>query len=72
MMAAMVFATNAKPYCYTGFWQPVLSGRHFKYLDFLAEQALPGPSSVVTCVIQPHGPAGPTTFLTLEKQTALS
>ena len=26
-------------------------------MDFLAAQALPGPGSVTTCVIQPHGSA---------------
>ena len=66
-IAAMVYAVNAKTGCFTGFWQNAPLGRRFKYLDFLAEQALPGRSSIICCIIQPHGPAGATTFLTLEK-----
>ena len=66
-IAAMVYAVNAKPGCYTGFWHLIHPKHRFKYMDFLAEQALPGPNSVVHCILQPHGPAGATTFLTLEK-----
>ena len=68
----MVFAVNAKPACYTGFWQLIQPGRRFKYVDFLAEQALPGPGSIITCILQPQGSTGAVEFLTIEKKTALS
>ena len=41
-------------------------------MDFLAAQALPGPRSVVTCILQPYGPGGPTQYIVLEKETPLS
>ena len=71
-IAAMIYAKNLKTGCYTGFWQVSPPSRNFNYLDFIAAQALPGPGSIINCIIQPHGPGGPTRFLTLEKQTSLS
>ena len=44
----------------------------FDYLDFLAAHALPGPNSVINCILQPHGSAGPTQYLILKKDTAIS
>ena len=36
-IVAMVYAINAKPSCYNGFWQLAQPGRRFKYVDFIAE-----------------------------------
>ena len=41
-------------------------------MNFLAAQALPGPASILTCILQPYGPGGPTQYLVLEKETPLS
>ena len=41
-------------------------------VDFLASQELPGPDSIVNCVIQRYGPVGPTEFKTVVKRTPLS
>ena len=71
-LAALVWAKNSKKKCYTGTYQVDCPDRYFKHKDFLAAQAHPGPGSVTTCVLQPHGAVGRTTFLTLEKLTALS
>ena len=68
----MVYAANAKTGCYTGFWKVAQPGRSFKYQDFLAAKSLAGPQSIVNCVIQTHGAAGPTRFVVVEKETALS
>ena len=64
-MAAMVYAANSKPSCYTGFYKTINPRGHFKYADFLVAQGLAGPNSVITCVLQPYGPSGPTEFKTL-------
>ena len=69
---AIVYASNAKSSCYTGFTQIRPPRKNFNYLNFLAAQALPGPRSVTTCILQPQGPLGETRYLVLEKQTALS
>ena len=61
-VAAMIYASNTKAGCYTGFWQVKNPSAYFKYHEFLAAQALPGPNSRVTCVFQHHGPTGPTRF----------
>ena len=34
-LAAMIYASNSKPNCYTGFSQVTTQGRLFKYIDFL-------------------------------------
>ena len=68
----MVYALNSKPGCFTGFCQVKTPGRIFDILDFLAAQALPGPNSFVTCVVQHYGLSGPVQFLVMEKKTALA
>ena len=35
-------------------------------------QALPGPESIITCIIQPHGPSGANRYVTVKKQSKLS
>jgi len=70
--AAMVYARNQKPGCFTGFVQTGPADREFNYLDFITKQALPGPGSNVHCIIQHHGSSGPTSFITLEKTTPLA
>ena len=71
-LAALIFAQNSKPSCFTGFFQPGQMRSHFNYLDFITTQALPGPGSLIHCIIQHYGPTGPTKFLTMEKMTALA
>ena len=68
----MVYAVNEKSSCYTGFTQVKTQGKGFDYKDFLASQALPGPNSIITCIIQPYGIRGPTQYMVLEKKTPLS
>ena len=68
----MVYALNSKPGCFTGFCQVKTPGRIFDILDFLAAQALPGPNSFVTCVVQHYGLSGPVQFFVMEKKTALA
>ena len=63
----MIYAVNDKTSCYTGFWHLKIPGKTFKYMDFLAAQAMPGPGSIITVIDQSHGPNGPTTYMTLEK-----
>ena len=71
-IGGMFFSANEKHSCYTAFFQNSPQKYYFKYHDFLRAHALPGAASYVTCIIQFHGPDGPTKFLTLEKSTALS
>jgi len=71
-IAALIYAQNSKPSCFTGFFQLGQARSHFRYLDFITDQALPGPGSLIHCVIQHYGPTGPTKFLTMEKKTALA
>ena len=71
-MAAMVYAANSKPGCYTGFFQPKPATMSFKFMDFLAAQQLPGAGSFVAIIKQPHGSSGPTNWKVLEKTTAVS
>ena len=71
-IAALIFAANSKPGCFTGFYKVAQPGRVFKYQDFLAAAALPGPQSIINCVIQQYGSAGPAKFVVVEKETALS
>ena len=33
---------------------------------------MPGPDSIINCIVQSNGPGGPTRFLTVQKQSALS
>ena len=71
-IAAMIYASNSKPGCYTGFWQTKAKASRFQYLNFLAAYQLPGPASRITCIFQEQGTAKNTRFLTLEKQNPLS
>ena len=71
-MMALIYGTNSKAGCYTGFTQIRAPDRKSNYLDFLAAQALSGPDSIITCILQPHGPVGATKYIVLEKKTALS
>ena len=71
-MAVLLYAANSKTSCYTGFWKGTSRQHHLNFLEFLAVHALPGPDSIINCVIQQYGPAGPTTFMTVKKTTALS
>ena len=66
-MMAIVYAANSKPSCFTGFIQHKTGGRNYHYTDFVAARALPGPDSVVTCVVQSHGPVGRTEYRVLQK-----
>ena len=50
-IVAMIFAANSKSGCYTGFYKVAQLGRAFKYHDFLSAVALPGPQSIINCVI---------------------
>ena len=70
--AALVYASNQKPGCFTGLFQPGPAKQHFNFLEFIKTQALPGPGSFVNCVVQNYGPHGPTSFYTIEKSTPLS
>ena len=71
-LVGLIYAVNSKPKCFTGFFQKAPLAGHFKWVDFLASQALPGPDSIVNCVIQRYGPVGPTEFKTVVKRTPLS
>ena len=71
-LVAIVYAVNSKTSCYTGFCQVTTPSNRFDYLDFLAAQALPGPGSFITCVLQHQGTSGPTQYLVLEKKTAIA
>ena len=71
-MVAMVYASNSKPGCFTGFTKVLNPAQKFDYLSFLAAHALPGPNSFITCILQRHGSAGPAQYLKLEKKTAIS
>ncbi len=70
--AAMIYARNQKPGCFTGFFQTGPARQSFNWLNFIKVQALPGPNSIVHCVIQHHGPSGPTSFYTMVKQATLA
>ena len=71
-MVAMIYAINAKPGCYTGFCQTRTPTHKFDYMDFISMQALPGPGSIVTCILQPYSKSGPTHYMTIEKSSSLS
>ena len=66
-IATLVYASNSRSSCYTGQYKMTLADRPFKFEEFLMSQALPGPGSIITCMIQRWGPLGPTKFITLEK-----
>lgn len=68
-VAAMIYASNEKNQCYTGFIQKLPLHSTFDYMSFLAAQALPGTGSVITCIFQPFGPMGSTRCLVFNKQT---
>ena len=71
-VVAMVYAANSKPGCYTGHWQVAAPRQAFNYVNFLKMQALPGPESIINCIVQPHGPSGVTRFVTVKKLSKLS
>ena len=64
-LMALVYASNSKPGCFTGFTQVRSKGINFNYFEFLAAKALPGPDSITTCILKPHGPVGETRYLVL-------
>ena len=68
----MIYAANEKSQCFTGHYPISPADRHFKYLDFLKSQALPGPGSYITVIVQQYGETGPTRFLTFEKSSSLA
>ena len=71
-MVAMIYATNSKASCFTGFNQIIDPKKVFRYDFFLAAHALPGPQSFITCIFQQHGAENHTRFLTIEKKSAFS
>ena len=64
-LAALVYASNSKASCFSANRQVVNPRSPFKHVDFLAAQALPGPESMITCIIQRWGDRGVTRILTL-------
>ena len=70
--AAMIYASNQKPGCFTGFVKPGPASQRFDFLNFIKSQALPGPGSLVHCILQHYGPTGPTSFYTMAKRAPLS
>ena len=66
-VAALFFAKNIKAGSYTGFYKNIPKGSLFDHRGFIAAHALPGPESVVQCVLQRHGPASSTVKQTLRK-----
>lgn len=70
--AALIYASNQKSGCFTGFFQPGPARQSFDFLSFLKIHALPGPASITHCLLQHHGPTGPTSFFTIVKEAPLA
>ena len=70
--AALIYASNQKSGCFTGFFQPGPARQSFDFLSFLKIYALPGPASIIHCILQNHGPTGPTSFYTIVKEGPLA
>ena len=66
-LVAMIYASNAKPGCFTGFLQVRTPGVYFDIMPFVAAHAVSGPNSFVTCILEPHGNVGFTNYMVLEK-----
>ena len=54
-VAALIYARNSKTGSYTGFYQDIPKNSLFDHRGFLAAHALPGPKSIVHCVLQHEG-----------------
>ena len=70
--AALIYAANDKPSCFTGFFQHIPKSGRFDHLDFIAAHALPGPDSKINCIVQKDGPDGEEVRFSLKKSTPLS
>ena len=68
----MIYASNQRPGSYTGFYKPISKPNTFDRHRFLTQYALPGPGSVVHCIIQKDGPTASTIKQTLKKDQAVS
>ena len=54
----MIYAKNAKPGTYCGSFHDIDPKQTFSVEDFLKKHSLPGPDSIVNCVLMPQGPFG--------------
>ena len=52
---AMMYSRNPKKGNYTGFFYDIPVTKSFNYENFLLKHALPGPKSVIHCILEPKG-----------------
>ena len=58
-LCALVYAKNGRRGCCTGFFKNIPKTGPFNHKTFLLANALPGPDSVITCVIRKKGKGKP-------------
>ena len=51
-VCAMIYARNDKQNCYTGFFTNIWKTKAFDSHKFMLTHALPGPNSIVHCIIE--------------------
>ena len=71
-LVALIYAINSQPGHFTGIIKGRQLTKSFNHLDFIAESAFGGHDAVVTCIMQSYSSVGPTHYLTIAKETALS
>jgi hypothetical protein len=71
-VAAICYAKNDKRGGYTGGYRNITSTSQLTLKEFMARHALPGPGSVITCIVQRHGPLGDTEIFKMVKLTQLA
>ena len=50
-LATLAYAVNSKPGCFSAIQQVISPPNPLRHVDYLAAQALPGPNSLITCII---------------------
>ena len=70
--AALVYAKNDKPGCFCGFIKDIRLSHRLNVEEFLAAHALPGPDSLIRCLLYPNCLEGGVAQFTLRKDTSLS
>jgi len=68
-VVALIFAANEKAGSYTGFFKHIPLFYAFDHQSLLAANALPGPHSVIHCLLYPNGPQGGRLELKISKKS---
>ena len=71
-MAALIYARTDKRGFYCGFYKPIHPKHPFDFRNFLWQYQLPGPNSLVHCVVQKNAQRGNTAKLSLKKDLRMA